>query len=561
MTALTARPHALNGAEPRPIDWLDETELERVRTALAARTCYRDGAGPIEMVQTHISTVFLTARHVFKFKRPLDVGFADFRALAQRERYCRAEVALNARLAPGVYLDVLPLRNVGSGYRFEGGGPVVDWCVVMARLPAEDMLDRRLRRGPIAPAQLEALARLLADFHRTAAGAPELARFGSEAVVRGNWEENFRQTEAFVGDVLPAATLASIRAAVEGWLARNRALLEARASGGFVRDGHGDLRCEHVYLGDPIKVIDCIEFNDRFRYGDVANDLAFLLMDLTAQGQPRLAQALLERYVALSGDAELPRLVAFYACYRAYVRGKVTAFKLLDRNLAGAQRAAARVRAESFFRLALDFAGQTAPPVLVLVAGLIGTGKTALAEALAQRGALATWNSDALRKTLAADAAATGAAADYGAEIYTPAWNARTYDALFAQADAALRTGRPVILDASFARRADRERARALAQRLGARLLVLECRLDDARTRERLRQREQAGTSVSDGRVALYERQRAAFEPIDEAGPAEHRIVVTDRPAAELAEALLPALALPPPLFGAGGTAPRRSAS
>ncbi len=561
MTALPTRPHTLNGAEPRPIDWLDEAELERVRAALAARPRYRDSAGPIEMVQTHISTVFLTARHVFKFKRPLDVGFADFRTLALRERYCRAEVALNGRLAPGVYLDVLPLRSVGGAYRFEGGGPVVDWCVVMVRLPAEDMLDRRLRRGPIAPAQVEALARLLADFHRTAAGGPELARFGSEAVVRGNWDENFRQTEAFVGDVLPAATLERIRTAVEGWLTRNRTLLQARAAAGFVRDGHGDLRCEHVYLGDPIKVIDCIEFNDRFRYGDVANDLAFLLMDLTAQGQAPLARALLERYTALSGDAELPRLVAFYACYRAYVRGKVTAFKLLDRNLAGPPREAARARAAGFFRLALDFAAQMAPPVLVLVAGLMGTGKTALAEALAQRGALTTWNSDALRKALAAEAAATGAAADFGAGIYSAEWNVRTYDALFAHAEAELRAGRSVILDASFARRADRERARALAQRLGARLLLIECRLDEARARERLRRREQAGTSVSDGRVALYGRQRAAFEPFDEAAPGEHRVVVTERPAAELAEALLPELALPLPLFGAAGTAPRRAAS
>jgi uncharacterized protein len=551
MSASAPRPLSPEAPEPRPIDWLAEAELERVRAALAAQRAYRDEAGAIDLVQTHISSVFLTARHVFKFKRPLDVGFADFRTLAQRERFCRAEVALNGRLAPGVYLDVLPLRVVGAGYRFEGNGPVVDWCVVMQRLPAEDMLDRRLRRGPIAPARLEALARLLADFHRRAAGGPELARFGSEAVVRGNWEENFRQTEAFVGDVLPAPTLARIRAAVADWLERNRALLQARVAGGYVRDGHGDLRCEHVYLGDPIKVIDCIEFNDRFRYGDVANDLAFLLMDLTALGHPQLAQALLERSRALSGDSALPRLIPFYACYRAYVRGKVTAFKLLDRNLSDAQRATASERAAGYFRLALDFAAQMAPPRLVLVAGLMGTGKTALAQALAARTGLPTWNSDAVRKELAAERAASGAGADYGAGIYSAEWNARTYDALFARAEAALSAGGSVILDASFSRHAERERAAELARRLGARLLLLECRLDEVRTRERLRQRERAGGSLSDGRAALYDRQRAAFEPIGEREAGEHRVVVSERPAAELAAELLPLLELPPPLFGA----------
>jgi uncharacterized protein len=544
--------------EPRPIDWLDDAEVARVRAALAARPCYRDAPGPIELVQTHISSVFLTARHVFKFKRPVDVGFADFRTLAQRERFCRAELTLNRRLAQGVYLDVLPLHAAGDGYGLGGAGPVVDWCVVMARLPAADMLDVRLRHGRIRPAQLQALARLLADFHRHASAGPELARYGALHGVRGNWEENFAQTEAFVGEALSREDFEAIRTAVQGWLARNAALLEARAAGGYVRDGHGDLRCEHVYLGPEIKIIDCIEFNERFRYGDVANDLAFLLMDLTSLGQPALARRLLERYVTLSGDAGLPRLVAFYACYRAYVRGKVTAFKLGDRNLSPARRAAVRERAAAYFRLALDFAAQMAPPVLVLVGGMMGTGKTALAEALATRAGLAAYNSDALRKELAAVGAAAGTAPAAGSEaawgegIYTPAWNARTYDALFARAEAELGAGRSVILDASFSRRADRERARALAERCGARAVLVECRLDEARTRERLRRRREAGASLSDGREALYARQREAFEPPDEWPPEAHRVVVTERPPEALADALLPALALPPPLFGLG---------
>ncbi|HKI98357.1 MAG TPA: AAA family ATPase [bacterium] len=551
-TDMSPEPRRAPAAEPPPIDWLDDAAVGRVRTALAGRDSYQDQGGPIELVQTHISSVFLTPRYVFKFKRPLDVGFADFRTVAQRERFCRAELELNRRLAKGVYLDVLPLHAAGEGFRLGGSGEVADWCVVMTRLPAADMLDHRLSHGRVSLAQLDALAELLVAFHRNAVGGPGLARFGGLDVVRGNWDENFAQTEAFVGQTLSREDFDAIRAAVGDWLARHAALLEARAAGGFVRDGHGDLRCEHVYLGlgEAIKVIDCVEFNDRFRYGDVANDLAFLLMDLTNLGQPRLARRLLERYVALSGDAGLPRLVAFYACYRAYVRGKVTAFKLNDRTLAGRQREAVRKRAAGYFRLARNFTRQMAPPVLVLVAGLMGTGKTALAEALAAEAGLVAHNSDAVRKALAAAESASGAAAPWGGGIYTPAWNARTYDALFARAEAALRAGRSVILDASFSRRADRQCARELATRLDAQLVLVECKLDEARTRKRLRQRTREGRSVSDGREALYERQRAAFEPVEELPAEAHHVVVTEGPPRALATELLPRLALPPPLFG-----------
>jgi hypothetical protein len=546
--------------EPAPIDWLDEAEVQRVRAALERRTQFPEPAGPIEQVQTHISTVLLTPRYVFKFKRPVDVGFADFSTLALRERFCRAELRLNRRLAPGVYLDVLPLTRVADGYALAGSGPVVDWCVVMTRLDPARMLDQRLRAGDIAPEEIDALAARLADFHRDAADGPAVARFGGLATVRGNWDENFRQTEPFVGTALSAADFHALREGVEAWLARHQGLLEARARDGFVRDGHGDLRCEHIDLGPPIRIIDCIEFNERFRFADVANDLAFLLMDLTALGHPGTARRLLERYTAHSGDRALARLVPFYACYRATVRGKVTAFKLHDRNLSAAQRAATTERARGYFRLARSFLRELPPPVLVLVAGLMGTGKTALAEALAARAGLRAFNSDAVRKALAAerhgpgaDGAPAGAGAAWGQGLYSAAWTDRTYEALLARAEAELREGRSVILDASFARATQREAALALAARLGARCVLLECRLDEAHTLQRLRRRTAEGRSVSDGREALYATQRAAFEPIAGLPPEAHLVVVTDRAPESLADALLPALHLPAPLFSAGG--------
>jgi hypothetical protein len=506
----------------------------------------------VAVVQTHISAVLLTPRYVFKFKRPVDLGFANFRRLSQRRRFCKAEVRLNRRLAEGVYLDVLPLWSRGDGFSLKGGERLVDYCVVMRRLPAEDMLDQRLRRGRVSPGDVEALARLLVDFHRRPSRKRGLAHFGSEAVIRENWEENFRQTEPYLGQAIEPADFRAIREAVEGFLRRNAALIQARAEGGFVRDGHGDLRCEHVYLGaEGIKVIDCIEFNERFRYGDVANDLAFLLMDLTALGRPELSRALLERYVALSAERTLLRLVPFYACYRAFVRGKVACFRLDDPRLSAAQRAEAARRTGLFFKLALAFAREMEPPLLLLVGGLMGTGKSALAQALAGRTGLAHFNSDELRKAMARAEGLQGRDAAFGGGIYTPAWNERTYEALLRQGRGALVEGRSVILDASFSTRARRQAAVALGESLGARVLFLECRLGEEETLTRLRKRECRGASVSDGRAALYPSQNAAYEPPTELAPEQHLAVETDRPPSVLAEALLAdrRLRIPPPLF------------
>ena len=560
------------------VDWMDGRQVKQVRRALEQRSSYVDGGGSIEMVQTHISTVFLTPRYVFKFKRPLDLGFTDFRTLSSRRRYCRAELRLNRRLAPDVYLDVLPLVDAGGAAgRFHLGAPqaegttgaagamgstggimgrIVDYCVVMKRLPAEEMLDHRVIHGAVSPAGLEKLAEVLVRFHGLPQHVRGASRYGSLAVIGENWEENFRQTVPFVGEVLRKENFLSVQATVRDFLSRNGALFDERVSGGFIRDGHGDLRCEHVHLGaGPIRIIDCIEFNDRFRFGDVANDLAFMLMDLKALGHPEMARVLLARYLELSGDEGLERLLPFYACYRAWVRGKVTAFKLNDGALSASAREKIRRKSAAFFDLAREFARHMAPPVLAVLSGLMGTGKSALAAAMAERTGIRVYASDVLRNEMAATEfpkhgpREPGPDAPFGEGIHTPDWDERTYDALFAKARAELNAGRSVILDASFSQAGQRRRALALAGRFGARPIIVECRLDDQQTLARLRSRTRRGGSVSDGRVELHSAQKAAFEPITGLPGEQHLVLDMDAPPGDLAARVVQSLDLPPPLF------------
>ena len=527
--------------------------MERVRDALHARPFRREPRRPIALVQTHISTVFITTRYVFKFKRPLDVGFVDFRSLASRRHFCREELRLNRRLAPDVYLGVVPLRSGPGGLTFGRRGRIVDYAVLMKRLPAERMLDTRLRAGKALPADMDGLADVLARFHRRLRSTPRLARFGELETWRRNWRENFEQTRPEIGLTLSAATHDALRSRVFDFLRRYRALVRARVAGGYVRNGHGDLRCEHICLSKPIRIIDCVEFSERFRCGDVANDLAFLLMDLCAFGQPGLAARLLERYRERTGDRSMRALIPFYACYRAFVRGKVLGMRLRDRNLAPQTRDAVTARARRFFALAEAFAQQMGPPLLLAVCGLMGVGKTTLAEKLAARTGMALLSSDRIRKELAADAGRPRRDhSAFGAGIYTEAWTRRTYAAMFDRAEETLAGGTSVILDASFSRRVQRRRALALARRLGAEPYVVECVAPDAITLARLGAREREGTSLSDGRPELYLRQKSAFDPVVEIAPARHLRVRTDRPADEVATEILNTntLRIPAPLFG-----------
>ncbi len=507
-------------------------------------------AAPIPLMQTHASAVLLVGDYAYKLKKPRDFGFFDYSTPALRRHFCQEEVRLNARLAAEVYLGVAPVVRAADGRARFGptlpldrvpepdaacdGGTVIDYAVVMARLPDEATLDARVRVGTVTPEMLADVAKHIAAFHARAATNEHIAAFGDKAVIDGNWEENFAQMRPYVGRALDAATYERMAAAVRRFLEQRRTLFAERRRSGCIRDCHGDLRLPHVYIlgqraaGSRIAVIDCIEFNERFRYGDVAGEVAFLTMELDAAGRPDLSRAFVAAYVRECGDAALPELLPFYACYRAYVRGKVAAFQMDEPEVPTGQREAAREQAQALLGLAAHYAGGLRPQTLLLIGGVMGTGKSTLAAALQRELGWVLCSSDATRKRLAGLAVAEPQAAAFEQGLYSQAWTEHTYQALREEAKETLARGRSVLLDASWARRADREAAERLATEAGAQAVFIECVCPPAVALGRLAHRWDArvaggaqakaeASRASDGRPELYERQRAAWEAFNAA--------------------------------------------
>jgi hypothetical protein len=431
---------------------------------------------PIELIQTHISVLLLSRSYVIKLKKPVDFGFLDYTTLARRERACEDEIRLNRRLCPDTYIGLGGVIEVDGQIRFSGRhGKIVDHCVWMKRLPAERMLDRMVADNTVSEAIIERVAARLCEFHRTALRGVDVAKWGSLAEIRHNWEENFTQTAPFIGRTLSEASYQTIRAWVNEWLATRAELFEHRVRAGRIVDGHGDVRCESICVkDDAICIYDCIEFNDRFRCDDVASEAAFLAMDLDARGRPDLGYFFSEAYERRAGDEELFTLLPFYRCYRAYVRGKVLSFRLNEAEFSEQEQQDAARRAANYFELALRYATPLRQPAVIAVGGLSGTGKTALARSLGGELGLRVLAADVVRQSL------FGAAkqpAEYGHGAYTDEANRLTYQTLLERGRALLEAEGGVIFDATFLRDEDRRAAQALAEAAGAEWRLIECRL------------------------------------------------------------------------------------
>lgn len=331
------------------------SQLPEMVQALLDPKIYPDASSKVELVQTQMSFVFLTDDYVYKVKKPVNLGYLDYTTLEKRHFYCQREVELNQRLCPDAYLGVISITERGKGFFIDGKGKVVDYAVKMRRLPQEGMLKVLLARGQVSVEMMGSVARKLADFHQKAETSAAISAFGDLDTIITNSEENFSQTEKYIGRTISENGYRHIKDYTYAFIKRNAPLFRKRIADGKIRDCHGDLHTAHICFTNGICIFDCIEFNERFRYGDVASEIAFLAMDLDNCGRADLSGSFVDAYAAFSQDRELSQLLDFYKCYRAYVRGKVESFKLDDPHISAEEKARIFAVARKYFELAESY--------------------------------------------------------------------------------------------------------------------------------------------------------------------------------------------------------------
>ena len=328
---------------------------KQVVEALLKPEAYPEDPGQIELIQTHISFVFLTRNFVYKVKKAVNFGFLDFSTLEKRRFFCEKELELNRRLCPDMYLEVAPI-NKSNIIKIKGKGETVEYSLKMKRMPQEKIMTMLLKENKVDNKTVDEIARIIAQFHSKAQTSSEINQYGSLKIVKTNWDENFTQTLKFISKTISQTDFQFIQTKINNFMKKSKPLFESRIKENRIRDCHGDIHSGNIFITDKIYIFDAIEFNDRFRYSDVAADVAFLAMDLDFQQRPDLSNYFIEQYIAYSKDQQLKQLLPFYKCYRAYVRGKVISFKLDDPNVTSAEKKSATKEAQAYFKLAADYA-------------------------------------------------------------------------------------------------------------------------------------------------------------------------------------------------------------
>lgn len=503
---------------------MDYTELIE---AMSRPEFYPHRPSVIELVQTHISLIFLAGDLVYKVKKAVNFGFLDFSTLEQRREDCEKEIRLNRRFAPQFYLGVETICRQSGKLVLASDGEIVEYAVVMKRLPEEAMLSNVLQQGRADIEIMDSIAAKLAAFHAGAETGGEIDKLGGINTIRKNHAENFEQTKAYIGRTISREKYDFIKSWVDKFIAEKGYLLNERVSNHRIRDCHGDLHIEHICLADTIVFFDCIEFNDRFRYSDVAADVAFLKMDLDFKGYPQYGERFANAYIRLSGDPVVESMIPLYQCYYAYVRGKVIGFRIDDPSISQEGRAASQEIAKRYFDLALKYAARPVRPVMIITTGLMGTGKSVLARNVANIIDAVVIRTDVLRKELLDIRPEEKHLEEFGEGIYSEEFTKKTYQEALSRAATALTSGQSVIIDASYKDREERIRATQAAIQAGADFFVLECVCSESVVKERLTRRRGDSSEASDGRWELYASQKSQFDPVTEIEPKSHLVVDT----------------------------------
>ena len=500
---------------------MDATRL--LISALANPVRYPHPVERIEVIETHISYVVLTGRFAYKIKKPVNLGFLDFTALEARRFYCQEELRLNRRLAPELYLDVVTITGTPEAPALDGDGVAIEYAVKMREFPQEALLDRRLAAGQINGEQIDRLATIIAGFHQRIAVAPGDSTFGDPHGAIDPARENFRQIRPLLTDLTDFAALEQVEQATERAYAALQGLFEARRRDGFIRECHGDLHLGNIAtFHGQLLPFDCIEFNENLRWIDVISEVAFLVMDLQARARPDLAYRFLNRYLERTGDYAGVKALHYYCGYRAMVRAKIAMLRAHQPNVSQEEQGRDCNKFHEYLARAQSYFHSTRP-ALIITHGVSGCGKTFHTQALLERIGAIRLRSDIERKRLQGLPGAERSQSELAGGWYSADATERTYRRLTELARAIVGAGYPVIVDATFLKRAQRQTFRALAAELAVPFSIVSFKARIDTLRERILNRLEQAQDASEADLEVLEFQLMQEEPL---GKEELRDVV-----------------------------------
>ncbi len=496
----------------------------------------------VRAIQTHISWVFIASPFVFKVKKPVNLGFLDFSTLKKRHFFCQREIALNRRLSPEIYLGAVPVYETDCGFSFKPPGEIIEYAVKMKELPHGGFLNELLEKNLVGEKEINRVISVLHRFYEAETPTPEIEQWGTPEKLKISTDENFTQVESFTGKTISLAAFAAIRHYTNQFYVVNAKLFHERIQRQRILDCHGDLRPDHIHLTpETATIFDCIEFNDRFRFIDIANDLAFLAMDFDFKGRSDLGNLLLRNAARELDDAGMLKVTNFYKCYRAFVRGKIESIQATE--LVGTARRAVRStqrvdpteherQAARYFRLALRYAIAGSEPLALVVMGGVGTGKSTIAKQLASELDWPVFSSDETRKTLAGVPLTQRTPSESRAKIYSARMTQKTYRKLVKDGlggiicsrerpdmSGPLQPRNGVILDATFSTRALRKFLRDECTRANVPIQFIELEVGPDEIKKRLKLRDGKTAEASDARLEDFEKLSVAYEPPSELGP------------------------------------------
>ncbi len=474
---------------------------------------YQPKVKECRLIETHISWVILAGQFAYKIKKSINLGFLDFSSLEKRLFYCNEELRLNKRLAPSIYLEVLPITGTVECPQWSGEGEAIEYAVKMRAFSQQAQLDRVLVGGGLLPEQIDILAKHIAGFHQQTEVAGTGSPYGEPEAILNPIEENFKQ----IRQHFTKEKAVEILTELEDWSRRNFAALQpaflARKSACFVRECHGDMHLRNIaWVDDAPLVFDCIDFNPFLRWIDVMSDVAFLVMDLMDRKQTVLAQRFLNDYLEQTGDYGGMGVLRFYLVYRAMVRAKIDAIRAAQEGIGRKEQLTAEQDFFSYLELASSYI-KPARPSLIITRGLSASGKSTVSRSLLERIGAVRIRSDVERKRLFGLAAGDHGGSAVAKHIYSWQATERTYGKLAELAGKILDAGYPVIVDAVFLQQGERQCFQTLAKSRRIPFMILECRAGLELLRRRIGQRR---NDVSDADLQVLEKQITLWQPLQE---------------------------------------------